>query len=108
MASISVRECQALSAPANGQISPDICKTKPLHGEVCFYKCNPGYTRTGPISNTTCDNGFWTHGGFHCQGKSLDYTVLIKVRYKTQQEMKENRIRAIVGCDCVAERQMSE
>lgn len=61
-----VRECQVLNAPDNGQISPDICGTKPLHGQVCSYECNPGYTRTGPSSNR-CNNGYWTQGGFYCQ-----------------------------------------
>ena len=75
MASFSGRKCRALSAPDNGQITPDICKTKPLHGQVCSYECNPGYTRNGPGSNE-CDAGFWTQGGFHCQGKSFDYTAL--------------------------------
>ena len=73
MVPISVHECQALNAPDNGQISPDICRTKPLHGQVCSYECNPGYTRTGPSSNR-CNNGFWTQGGIYCQGKSLNYT----------------------------------
>ncbi|XP_067018332.1 uncharacterized protein [Acropora muricata] len=61
-----VHECQALNAPDNGEISPDICRTKPLHGQVCSYECNPGYTRIGPSSNR-CNNGFWTQGGFYCQ-----------------------------------------
>ncbi|XP_078343207.1 uncharacterized protein LOC144628957 isoform X2 [Oculina patagonica] len=67
-ANCRVRKCQALSAPDNGQITPDICKSQPMHGQVCSYECSPGYTRTGPSSNT-CDNGYWTQGGFHCQDR---------------------------------------
>ena len=73
MVIISVLECQALSAPDHGQITPDICETKPLHGQVCSYECNPGYARTGPSSNMG-NNGFWTQGRFHCKGRSLNYT----------------------------------
>lgn len=75
---ISVHECQALSAPDDGQITPDICKTKPLHGQECSYECSPGYARIGP-SSSKCDNGNWTQGGFFCQGKSLNRSALIIV-----------------------------
>ncbi|KAJ7360017.1 hypothetical protein OS493_019105 [Desmophyllum pertusum] len=69
-ANCRVRECQPLSAPDDGQITPEICKTRPLHDQTCSYECSPGYTRTGPSSNR-CDNGHWTQGGFHCQDKEV-------------------------------------
>ncbi|KAJ7360022.1 hypothetical protein OS493_019110 [Desmophyllum pertusum] len=69
-ANCRVRECQPLSAPDDGQITPEICKTRPLHDQTCSYECSPGYTRTGPSSDK-CDNGHWTQGGFHCQDKEV-------------------------------------
>ena len=65
---LSVRECKPLYPPKNGDIIPSICKTKPLHGQRCFYKCGKGYKVLGPFS-TMCDNGNWTQGGFTCRGK---------------------------------------
>ena len=65
---ILVIECSSLSPPDDGDITPSICKAKPLHGQVCSYECNPGYTIVGPKS-TTCNNGNWTQGGIQCRGK---------------------------------------
>lgn len=53
-----VRECQALGEVDNGQITPPICSTRPLHGQTCVYECAPGYVVNGPNSNK-CDNGQW-------------------------------------------------
>ena len=75
---ILVRECQPLSAPDDGQITPEICKTRPLHDQTCSYECSPGYTRTGPSSDK-CDNGYWTQGGFHCQGKVHHTAIVIGI-----------------------------
>ncbi|XP_067049064.1 sushi-repeat-containing protein SRPX-like [Acropora muricata] len=61
-----VTQCSSLSPPENGDISPGICKTKPLHGQSCSYQCDPGFTILGSTS-TTCDNGHWTQGAFQCQ-----------------------------------------
>jgi len=60
--------CPALSAPGNGDITPGICKTKPSHGQLCSYKCNPGYKIVGSTADT-CQNGRWTQGSIQCQGK---------------------------------------
>lgn len=35
-----VRECQALGEVDNGQITPPICSTRPLHGQTCVYECS--------------------------------------------------------------------
>lgn len=70
----SVRECSPQPLPDNGDITPQICKTQPLHGQTCYYECSPGYTREGP-SSSTCDNGDWKQGGFHCRGKKLLKTL---------------------------------
>ncbi|CAH3141747.1 unnamed protein product [Porites lobata] len=61
-----VRKCSPQPLPDNGDITPQICKTQPLHGQTCYYECSPGYTRTGP-SSSTCDNGRWTQIGFYCR-----------------------------------------
>ncbi|XP_067016111.1 uncharacterized protein [Acropora muricata] len=61
-----VSECASLSPPDDGDITPSICKTKPLHGRVCSNKCKPGYTLVGSTS-TMCDNGHWTQAGFQCR-----------------------------------------
>jgi len=61
-----VTQCSSLSPPDNGDISPGICKTNPLHGQSCSYECEPGFTIVGSTS-TTCDNGHWTQGNFQCQ-----------------------------------------
>ncbi|XP_068689881.1 uncharacterized protein [Montipora foliosa] len=61
-----VTECSRLTPPDNGDITPSICKTRPLHGHVCSYECNSGYTIVGSMS-TTCDNGHWTQAGFQCR-----------------------------------------
>ncbi|XP_022807492.1 sushi, von Willebrand factor type A, EGF and pentraxin domain-containing protein 1-like isoform X2 [Stylophora pistillata] len=65
-ASCKVRECQPLTEPDHGQITPYMCKIKPLHGLTCLYECRPGFRVIGPNSSK-CDNGNWTHGGFFCQ-----------------------------------------
>ena len=57
-----------MSPPDKGDITPEICKTNPLHGQKCAYKCSQGYKRVGPVSST-CDNGDWTQVGFYCLGK---------------------------------------
>lgn len=59
-------ECSTLSPPDNGDITPSICKTRPLHGQECRYECNPGYTIVGFMS-TRCDNGHWSHAGVQCR-----------------------------------------
>lgn len=64
----AVRECSRLSAPDNGQITPAICTTRPLHGQKCSYECSPGYQVIGPDEND-CDNGHWKQGEFTCKGK---------------------------------------
>ena len=71
---ISVRACPPLVAPDNGQIIPEICKIKPLHGQNCSYECSSGFARFGSFSNM-CDNGRWTQGIFHCKGKL--YKIII-------------------------------
>ena len=60
-------------SPDDGEITPSICKTKPLHGRVCSNKCKPGYTLVGSTS-TMCDNGHWTQAGFQCRGKPYSFT----------------------------------
>ena len=79
----SVRECSPQPLPDNGDITPPICKTQPLHGRTCYYECSPGYTRTGP-SSSECDNGRWTQSGFYCRGKKLLKTLstMISVFFK--------------------------
>ena len=64
----SVRECNPLSPPEKGDVTPDICKIKPLHGQKCSFVCNAGYTRIGP-SFSSCDDGYWIPGSFTvCKG----------------------------------------
>lgn len=58
-----VRECNPLSPPEKGDVTPDICKIKPLHGQKCSFVCNAGYTRIGP-SFSSCDDGYWIPGSF--------------------------------------------
>lgn len=65
-ANCQVRACPPLEAPDNGQITPEICKVKPLHGQNCSYECNSGYIRIGSGWNM-CDNGHWRKGIFHCR-----------------------------------------
>ena len=65
---ILVHQCPPLTEPDNGQITPYICKTKPLHGETCLHECKPGFRVVGP-SSSKCDNGHWRNVGFYCQGK---------------------------------------
>lgn len=75
---ISVKGCTPLSTPYKGDITPEICKTKPLHGQKCAYKCSPGYKQIGPVSST-CDNGDWTQVGFYCLGKFRLFTSLEQI-----------------------------
>ena len=70
---ILVTECSSLSPPDNGDITPSICKTRPLHGQECRYKCNPGYTIVGFMS-TRCANGHWSHAGVQCRGKPYSFS----------------------------------
>lgn len=57
-----------MSPPEKGDVTPDICKTKPLHGQKCSFVCNAGYTRIGP-SFSSCDDGYWIPGSFTvCKG----------------------------------------
>ncbi|PFX23098.1 sushi, von Willebrand factor type A, EGF and pentraxin domain-containing protein 1-like isoform X2 [Stylophora pistillata] len=65
-ANCKVSECPPLTEPDNGQITPYICKTKPLHGQTCQYECRPGFRVIGP-SSSKCDDGHWTHKGIYCQ-----------------------------------------
>lgn len=71
---ISVRECQPLSELDNGQITPAICNTKPLHGQTCDYECASGYQVNGPGSNK-CDDGHWKYAPSTCEGNILLFIV---------------------------------
>lgn len=74
MLHIPVRECQPLSELDNGQITPPICNTKPLHGQTCDYECASGYKVNGHNSNE-CDNGHWKYAQSTCEGKILLFVV---------------------------------
>ncbi|XP_015752648.1 PREDICTED: hemicentin-1-like [Acropora digitifera] len=76
-ANCRVHACPPLRAPDNGQIIPEICKIKPLHGQNCSYECRSGFARFGSFSNI-CDNGKWTHGIFHCQENAVIQTTEVQ------------------------------
>lgn len=65
--SLLVKECPPLNKPDRGDVVPQECQVKPLHGQKCSYECYPGYQAVG-ANEVTCDDGRWTGSIVHCKG----------------------------------------
>ncbi|XP_022794659.1 sushi, von Willebrand factor type A, EGF and pentraxin domain-containing protein 1-like [Stylophora pistillata] len=61
-----VSDCRPLRKPDNGQISPLVCTTMPLHNQNCSYQCNRGFRPIGS-TNVICEDGQWNATGFYCK-----------------------------------------
>ena len=59
--------CPALSAPANGAVSPISGTT----GTVAAYSCNAGYYMEGSASTTCQADGVWSSSAPLCYGKEM-------------------------------------